>query len=84
MRKTLCNYIKDNLANFYEFCYLEEGIYFINVEENHEIHRYILDDYVERVNNNGFFAGFLEINALSIILNISIARKFFLNFPASD
>ena len=54
---------------FYEFCYLEEGNYFINIEENHEIHKYILDDYVELINNNGFFAGFLEINVLSIILN---------------
>ena len=44
-------------------------IYYINVEVNHKLQKYIIDDYFEKINNNGFLAGFLEINALSVILN---------------
>ena len=54
---------------FTNFATWKKEIILSKVEENHEIHKYILDDYVELINNNSFFAGFLEINALSILLN---------------
>ena len=27
-------YVKDNITKFYEYCYVEEGIYYIDIEEN--------------------------------------------------
>ena len=44
-------------------------IYYINVEVNLKLQKYIIDDYIEKINNNGFFERFLQINTLSIILN---------------
>ena len=69
LRQTTYNYVKSNITKFYEYCYVENNIYYIDIEEDNNIHKYILDDHVENIKKNGFFAGFIEINALSIILN---------------
>ena len=33
LRKAAYNYVKDNLTEFYEFCYVEDGCYFTDIEE---------------------------------------------------
>ena len=44
--------MKNNITLFYEFCYVENNTYYIDVEEGDEIHKYILDDYIENYVEN--------------------------------
>ena len=56
------------------------NIYYIDIEEGAKIHKYVLDEYVEKIKNNGFFAGFIEIKAMSIIINRPIIIIEVINF----
>ena len=69
LRESVYNYVSQNITKFYEYCYVENNIYYIDIEENHIIIKYILDEYVQKIKRDKFFAGFIEINAMSIILN---------------
>ena len=69
LRESVYKYVSQNITKFYEYCYVENNIYYIDIEENNLIIKYILDDYVEKIKKDKFFAGFIEINAMSIILN---------------
>ena len=69
IRAQAYNYIKNNMTKFYDFCYIENNTYYINIEQGETIIKYVLDDYVESIQQDGFFAGFLEMNAISIIFN---------------
>ena len=69
LRQTTYNYVKNNITRFYEYCYVENDIYYIDIEEGQEVHKYILDDFVKKIKTNGFLAGFIEINAMSILIN---------------
>lgn len=69
LRTTVYNYVKNNISEFYGYCYVDNSIYYIDIEEGNKIHNCILDDYVEKINTNKFFSGFSEINNLSINLN---------------
>ena len=82
-RNAVYLYVKDNITKFYEYCYVEEGIYYIDIEENGIFHRYILDEYVEKIKEDSFFSGFIEINAASIIINRPIIILENLNFQKS-
>ena len=44
-------------------------MYYIGIKEGNLVKKYILDEYVEKIKENKFFSGFIEINAMSIILN---------------
>ena len=33
LREAAYNYVKDNLTEFYEFCYVEDGCYYTDIEE---------------------------------------------------
>ena len=52
LHKTLCisvyKYVINNLTKFYEYCYIENNTYYIDIEEKNTmcIYIYILDDYV--------------------------------------
>ena len=78
LRDQVYNYVSNNIINFYEYCYVENNTYYIDIEENSQIKKYVLDDYVANIKKNKFFSGFIEINAMSIILNrpIIILEKF--------
>ena len=80
LRNTTYNYVKNNLTQFYEYCYVENNTYYIDIEEEQKVHKYILDDYVENIKKNGFFAGFIEINAMSILINRPIIILENINF----
>ena len=69
LHEAVYKYVTNNLKKFYEYCYVENNTYYIDIEENNTIYKYILDDYVENIKKNKFLAGFIEINAMSIILN---------------
>lgn len=69
IRELTFKYIKNNITKFYEYCYIENGTYYINVEEGTIVRKFILDEYVSHIEEEGFFSGFIEINALSIIYN---------------
>ena len=44
-------------------------MYYIDIKEGNLVKKYVLDEYVEKIKVNNFFSGFIEINAMSIILN---------------
>ena len=44
-------------------------MYYIDIKEGNLVKKYVLDEYVEKIKEKKFFSGFIEINALSIILN---------------
>jgi len=72
LREAAYNYVKENLTEFYEFCYVEDDCYYTDIEEGGVIKKYILDDYVEELKNDKVFAGYIEINAISKIINRAI------------
>ena len=63
------HYIVENLTQFYEYCYIENGTYYIDIEKGGIIEKYILDDYIEEIKKDRVYAGYIEINAISIIIN---------------
>ena len=65
MREAAYNYVKDNLTEFYEFCYVEDGCYYTDIEEGGVIKKYILDDYVKELKNDKVYSGYIEINPLT-------------------
>ena len=69
LRKATYDYVKDNLTEFYEFCYVEDGCYYTDIEEGGVIKKYVLDDYVEELKNDKVYSGYIEINAISKIIN---------------
>jgi len=69
IRAEAYKYISNNINKFYEYCYVQNDIYYIDIEENNKIKKYILDDYINNIQKDGFYAGFLELNAISIIYN---------------
>ena len=69
LREAAYNYIVENLTKFYEYCYIENGIYYIDIEEGGIVQKYILDDYIEEIKKDHVYAGYIEINAISIIIN---------------
>lgn len=62
-------YVNNNITLFYEFCYIENNTYYIVIEDGKIIHKYILDEYIEKIKINKFFSGFIEIYTTAIILN---------------
>lgn len=64
-------------------------MYYIDIKEGNLVKKYVLDEYVEKIKENKFFSGFIEISAMSIILNRPIVilediyyeeRKFYKKF----
>ena len=39
---------------FYEFCYIENNKYYINVEENNRTIKFFSEDYFEKIKEKGF------------------------------
>ena len=69
LRKSAYQYVSNNKTKFYDYCYIENNMYYIDIKEGEYIKKYVLDEYVEKIKKNKFFAGFIEINAMSIFLN---------------
>ena len=69
LRNTVYLFVKENITKFYEYCYVEEDIYYIDIVEGEKIHKYILDEYVDKIKKDGFFSWFIEINAAATIIN---------------
>ena len=69
MREPTYNYVKDNLTEFYEYCYVEDGCYYTDIEEGGLIKKYILDNYMEELKNDKIYSGYNEINTISKIIN---------------
>lgn len=49
LRESVYNYVSQNITKFYEYCYVENNIYYLDIEENNITIKYILDDYVEKI-----------------------------------
>ena len=52
--------VKDNITKFYEYCNVEDDIYYINIEVGATIHKYILDEYVDKIKEDCFFQDSLK------------------------
>lgn len=79
IRNKVYNYIISNKTLFYEYCYIENNKYYINVEENNRTIKYFIEDYFEKIKEKGFYGGFMEIHALSKIYHkhiIVLVEKF--------
>ena len=61
--------MSNNITKFYEYCYVEDDMYYIDIKEGNLVKKYVLDENVEKNKENKFFSGFIEISAMSIILN---------------
>ena len=55
LRESAYQYVTNNITNFYEYCYLKNGFYYIDIKEGSHIKKYILDDYVEKIKKKIFF-----------------------------
>ena len=63
------NFIKKNPTFIYEYCYVENDLYYIDIEigpERKKI-KYFIEDYIESIKKEGFFGGFIELYTLSKI-----------------
>ena len=40
------NYIVNNLTKFYEYCCIENNIYYIDIEVNNKIKKFVLDEKI--------------------------------------
>ena len=49
LRQAAYNYVVENLTKFYELSYIEEGIYYIDIDEGGKVKKYVLDDYIEEI-----------------------------------
>ena len=52
IRDAMYNYIVNNLTKFYEYCYIENNIYYIDIAVNNKIKKFVLDDYVDNIKND--------------------------------
>ena len=70
LRYTIYNYVKNNITQFYEYCYIENNTFYIDIEEGQKDHKYILDDYVENIKKYGFCCVYL--NKCNVYINNQI------------
>ena len=78
LRDSAYQYVSNNITKFYENCYVEDDMYYIDIKEGNLVKKYVLDEYVEKIKENKFFSGFIEINAMSI-KNLLYLSKFIKN-----
>ena len=76
IRLSVYNYIKNNPTFVYEYCYEENNLFYIDVEtkvrnKTKKI-KYFIEDYIECIQKDGFFSGFIELYTLSKIYDIPI------------
>ena len=49
LRDFVNQYISNNITKFYEYCYVEDDTYYIDIKEGNQIKTYVLDEYVEKI-----------------------------------
>ena len=74
IRLSVYNYIKNNPTFVYEYCYEENNLFYIDVEtkvrnKTKKI-KYFIEDYIECIQKDGFFSGFIELYTLLKIYDI--------------
>ena len=68
------NYLKNNTTFVYEYCYLEENKYYIDIEMgvNKIKKKYFIEDFIENIKKDGLFGGFIELYIISKLYNAPI------------
>ena len=68
------NYLINNKTFIYEYCYLENNRYYLDIEFGKERRKqkYFVEDYIENIKKSGFYGGFIELYILSKLYNIPI------------
>ena len=61
LRDQVYNYVSNNITNFYEYCYVENNTYYIDIEENSQIKKFVLDDYVANIKKIRYFQDLLKL-----------------------
>ena len=74
IRLSVYNYIKNNPIFVYEYCYEENNLFYTDVEtkvrnKTKKI-KYFIEDYIECIQKDGFFSGFIELYTLLKIYDI--------------
>ena len=74
IRSETYQYIKNNTTFVYEYCYLENNKYYIDIETGKRKikHKYFIEDYIENIKKDGFFGGFIELYIISKLYNAPI------------
>ena len=72
IRNNVYNYIINNKCTIYEYCTVENNLYYISIKIKNKTIKYFKEDYIENIKKDGFYAVFLEINTISNIYNILI------------
>ena len=74
IRNETYEYLKKNKTFVYEYCYLENNKFYIDIEigVNKIKTKFFIEDYIENIKNDGFFGGFIELYIISKIYNTPI------------
>ena len=74
IRSETYNYLINNKTFIYEYCYVENNRYYLDIElgiERRKI-KYFVEDYIENIKKSGFYGGFIELYILSKLYNCPI------------
>ena len=52
LRDSAYQYVSNNITKFYEYCYVEDDMYYIDIKEGNLVKKYILDEYIEKIKEN--------------------------------
>ena len=66
------NYIKQNKTFIYEYCYVENNTFYLDIEQAGKKIKYFIEDYIENIKKYGFYGGFIELYVLSKLYNLPI------------
>ena len=72
IRETVYQYLKENTTFAYEYSYLKGDTYYTEVKEGDTNVEYKLIDYIEKIKEDKFFAGYIEIYCCTRIYKIPI------------
>ena len=60
LRDSAYQYVSNNITRLYEFCYIGNDVYYIDIKEGRNIKKYILDEYEEKIKKTNFFPVLLK------------------------
>lgn len=68
------DYLINNKTFIYEYCYVENNRYYLDIELGKERSKkiFFVEDYIENIKKSGFYGGFIELYILSKLYNIPI------------
>ena len=69
IRNLVYQYVKSNQNEILEYCDIENNNVIVKIELNSKIIKYGIEDYINKIKEDGFYGGFIEIYSISKIYN---------------